>query len=301
MTKTEFAFKLLTFFMPYPLSRKLPGLLRRLLVGPSAETPEKWAAPALEVLSHVTDDIVSYSKELINSLDQLVLSDLQVESVSSLENAIDTAESSVAVMAPIVENLDDFTPNEIIDAFDDVIAAVDALPEPVDDLVAELPPDIIPEPPTYTPPVPPLYVGPSPPWLSGPSIQLPSVQPVIPPWVQHHDDSDWEQIYWHFTWDGSAWVKDASGGPSADIRINSSATWQEGFRPTKMRVTYSGQSDCKFTLTALSAAYYLDPDTTLASGAEIDLAAVDSDIRTFSITINPLENDVYVTNIEFYV
>lgn len=182
MTKQEFAFKLLTFFMPYPLSRKLPGLLRRLLVGPLAETPEKWAAPALSVLSHVTDDIVSYSNNLINSLDQITPSDLQVELSSTLENAIVTAENSVAALAPIVRTLADFTLDDIISAFGEVITGFDYFTRAVDDLASELPPVIIPKFPQYSPPLPPLYVGPPVPGPTGPSTYPPSVGSALKTW-----------------------------------------------------------------------------------------------------------------------
>ena len=118
-------------------------------------------------------------------------------------------------------------------------------------------------------------------------------------WEVHLDDDDWQQVYWHFTWNGSAWVKQVAGGASADIRVNSSATWEENYVPTKMRVTYSGQTDCQFTLSG-AGGFHLAADTTLASGEEVDLETDKGDIRDLGIKVDPGGNDVSVTNIEFY-
>lgn len=118
-------------------------------------------------------------------------------------------------------------------------------------------------------------------------------------WEAHLDDDDWQQVYWHFTWNGSAWVKQVAGGASADIRVKSSATWEENYVPTKMRITYSGQTDCQFTLSGVGG-YHLAADTTLASEEEVDLEIDKGDIRDLGIKVNPAGSDVSITNIEFY-
>lgn len=65
--------------------------------------------------------------------------------------------------------------------------------------------------------------------------------PVATVWVSHFDNNDWS-VQSNCNWDGSKWVE---SGPGATIVVNASATWEENYRPTQMRITgtphsYSG-------------------------------------------------------------
>jgi hypothetical protein len=53
-------------------------------------------------------------------------------------------------------------------------------------------------------------------------------------WVQHffNDATGWEG-YVDVSWDGDSWN---SNGLSPDIRVHTSATWEEGYRPAKVRM-----------------------------------------------------------------
>lgn len=119
-------------------------------------------------------------------------------------------------------------------------------------------------------------------------------------WTSHHDDSDWKKVYWHFDWNGTAWVKTGGLGlGNAYIQVEDAATWQDDYRPTKVKVSYSGAA-AEFWIQG-TGQYMLGSVGTyvaLTSGQEADLNDYDDDIYRFGIK-DPTA-DVTITNIEFY-
>ena len=160
MDKQEFAFRLMTFFIPYPLSKMLPRLLRRLFRGPSVETPGIWAAAAFDALQKLYDDTAAAAESLIGAAEKLTPTDQLTDLISSLENALDTASNLIDLLKNIIVNLTEYALDEIINAFNDTLPALDDLTNSIDGLAGYLPPAIIPPPPLYIPPVCPLYIGP---------------------------------------------------------------------------------------------------------------------------------------------
>jgi len=169
MNEQEFAFRLLTFFIPYPLSRMLPRLLRRLFRGPSVETPVNWAAAAFDAILKLYDDTAAAAESLLAAAEKMTPTDQLTSLIASLRNALDAALNLIDLLKDIIDNLDDYTPDQVVDAFDDIFPAIDDLTSATDDLVGYLPPVVIPAPPLYTPPVPPIYIGPPVPGPIGPS------------------------------------------------------------------------------------------------------------------------------------
>jgi len=167
MDKQEFAFRLMTFFIPYPLSKMLPRLLRRLFRGPSVETPGIWAAAAFDALQKLYDDTAAAAESLIGAAEKLTPTDQLTDLISSLENALDTASNLIDLLKNIIVNLTEYTLDEIINAFNDTLPALDDLTSSIDGLAGYLPPAIIPPPPLYIPPVCPIYIGPPAPGPGG--------------------------------------------------------------------------------------------------------------------------------------
>jgi len=181
MTEQEFAFRLLTFFIPYPLSRMLPRLLRRLFRGPSAEIPGNWAAAAFDSILKLYDDTAAAAESLLASAEKMTPTDQLTDLIASLRSDLDTALNLIDLLRDIIDDLDDFTPDQVRDSFEDVIPALDDLTDSTDDLAGYLPPVVIPAPPPYTPPVPPIYIGPPVPGPTGPTSpqrRIPSLKAV---------------------------------------------------------------------------------------------------------------------------
>lgn len=179
MNKQEFAFRLMTFFIPYPLSRILPRLLRRLFRGPSIETPGNWAAAAFDAILKLYDDTAAAAESLLAATEKMTPTDQLTDLIASLKNTLDTVSNFIDLLKDIIDNLDDYTPDNIIYSFDYVLSALDDLTGSIDDLAGYLPPVVIPAPPPYTPPVNPIFIGPPIPGPTGPTPR-----PVIRRWLK---------------------------------------------------------------------------------------------------------------------
>ena len=117
-------------------------------------------------------------------------------------------------------------------------------------------------------------------------------------WFEHFDNSDWTAALG--TWDTDHW-------DSADVtvwhilQVVVSGTWRDSYRPTKMRITYTGEPIVSITLTdsdsqpigEYGGAGYI-------SGTEIDLTFGSYDIVGLTCLTDSRAAFV-VTNIEFYV
>ena len=112
-------------------------------------------------------------------------------------------------------------------------------------------------------------------------------------WVQKLDNTFWEPVGGYGAWDGTKWV---DTGPS-NIVLAAIGTWANGYRPTKVRITYTSSEDepMIFLVEALS--------TTIGGGggppipAVGDITFVGENIASLNMVI-PF-GVINVTNIEF--
>jgi len=119
-------------------------------------------------------------------------------------------------------------------------------------------------------------------------------------WVERFDDSYWE--VWPDTplgsWDNpnQEWDSEESGG-NRWLYLSEIGTWVEGFRPFKIRVTFTGADSLYISL--------VDSDLNelcgevVSSGETINLTDHGHNIMLFGAVIG--EDDFSITNIEFFV
>jgi len=114
---------------------------------------------------------------------------------------------------------------------------------------------------------------------------------VIPPplWVVKFDNTFWGPDP-NTAWNVSAWVED--GSPAGSIKVSTLGTWNEGYRPTKARITG-----------VVSFANSLSVRSTSGSsiGTESNGAVVEIDLTFGSFNIGDmlLYGMSSITNIEF--
>jgi hypothetical protein len=120
-------------------------------------------------------------------------------------------------------------------------------------------------------------------------------------WVQHffNDATGWEG-YVDVSWDGDSWN---SNGESPEIRVHTSATWEEGYRPTKVRMlikTPSGGGTLTTTIRDGSnnvLATLAAPRDDAEHIVEVDVTFYDEDIYRI-LAANP--TGYQIRNIEFF-
>lgn len=108
--------------------------------------------------------------------------------------------------------------------------------------------------------------------------------------VDYTDGSYWQCLGSCSNWDGSEWVE---AGPGMSLQTEAESTWADGFRPTKVRVTFTASVG---TIGVGELAGGNDYGSgQVASGAELDL----------TVTYDIERINLYLTNsvskIEFYV
>jgi hypothetical protein len=110
-------------------------------------------------------------------------------------------------------------------------------------------------------------------------------------WVSYLTDNFWSLVTG--TWTGTGWA------PSVGIiRIDRKGTvfpWYQLFRPTKLKVTFTGGGTVNLTLYDFTS-HVLYQNASYASGTEVTLSWLSDDLYYLYITGSPTE----VTNIEFY-
>lgn len=109
-------------------------------------------------------------------------------------------------------------------------------------------------------------------------------------WISVTDDTYWRCLSNCAGWDGTDWTE---SGPGLALQTAIGATWQNGFTPTKMRVTYSNGTGATIGLGLIGSGTEFGSGT-YNSGAEISLT-VTSDIERIN-----LYSTGDVTNIEFF-
>ena len=130
-------------------------------------------------------------------------------------------------------------------------------------------------------------------------------KPPEPEWHSIFDNTKWEPDEPdndYGEWTGSSWFPDDRNNdqPGGDytVFLRPMGSWSTGFRPTKMRITYSiilmryYIRDTSDNIIASGSSY--------ASGAEIDL-----DFDTYGLDIGTMDlrdfpSSWYITNIEFF-
>ena len=125
--------------------------------------------------------------------------------------------------------------------------------------------------------------------------------PPGPEWVSIFDNTDWENSQ-NAAWSTDRWVLDLSAGTQA--QLGELGTWVEGFRPTKIRVTFAGGYNDTATLEIAAGGedpLIADVDN-YVSGAEAALNFAGIDIWRLIVrrTEGPPAPDYEITNIEFY-
>jgi hypothetical protein len=129
-------------------------------------------------------------------------------------------------------------------------------------------------------------------------FEYPSI--YVPPaggWVEKTSD-----VYWTSTdgvWDTNAWTNSVS--KSSQFLLTPTGGWESGFRPTKIRLTYSPYIPNDFApIELIAASEKLNPDVDeYESLTEVPITFDGQDItRIYMIPINA--EPIQVTNIEFY-
>lgn len=184
MTKQEFAIKLLFWLMPWPLSKAFPGLVLHILTGPAAETPLQWAQATYDALAKQLSDATTYAQTFMATIADITPTDQLIQGEAALTAAIQNATSLMRDLAEIMANLEDFTPDQISQAFQDAVSAMEDITSSTDALInaiEQIPPEDRPEipPPEY---IPPEEVPEIPPIVEIPPEEIPPGElPGIPP------------------------------------------------------------------------------------------------------------------------
>ena len=134
---------------------------------------------------------------------------------------------------------------------------------------------------------------------SSTSISSSSESAGPPAWVSYLDDTWWDDPTSQGTWSGSQW--DAVAGKSGyglglrPITTGPNANWHIGFRPTKVRVTYS-TTGANMALQDLDFVY-LVPWAAYTSLDEVTITWASADLR--SVFLGDALN-FSITNVEFF-
>jgi hypothetical protein len=118
-------------------------------------------------------------------------------------------------------------------------------------------------------------------------------------WVAYFDSTKWEAEFENGTWDTDHWEPNVGSGGLSIRPING---WEVDFRPSKIRVTYTGTLIAALKLWAGSTdQYYLMEQLPYTSLDEviIDFETYDFDITRLSAGIS--SGYYEITNIEFLV
>ena len=111
-------------------------------------------------------------------------------------------------------------------------------------------------------------------------------------WVAHFDNTEWETVF-PGVWTGSAW----SDSGVLFIPLTELGTWVEVYRPTKIRVTFTG-GGTRDILLKDTENNFIAHETTASSEQEIDITFEGYDIE--ALQIQDTVGNFTVTNIEFF-
>ena len=112
-------------------------------------------------------------------------------------------------------------------------------------------------------------------------------------WVEHHNDDNWDGDA-HTTWDAGESRWDIDGDGVGTLVVD--GEWFTDYRPTKMRVTFSGPGSQEVYLYD-SEDNLIASDESYSSADEVSITFGVLDIGTLVIQYLNLQ---YISNIEFY-
>lgn len=123
------------------------------------------------------------------------------------------------------------------------------------------------------------------PYVPGPGDTIKPSHPSYPAaaelWYNYTSDDYWEQIQFYFTWDGTYW--DLVGGwGAASIRTKAGSTWEEGFRPSKIKFTYLGPANSFLLLDTLAGEILSLQVCNSGTAYDLDFSA-DHDLRELTL------------------
>lgn len=282
MTKQEFAIRLLFWLMPWPLSKALPRILRRILLGPAAQTPLQWAQATYDALTQFLSDATAYAETVFDIIPDIPPTDQLTEAEAALTTAIENGALATDPLTPIMADLDAYTPDQISDAFSDAINTMDDLVSAMDDLL-ELIEDVPPvKPPPYISPIPPLYPGLSGLGQWGQTYTSQPAKPVTPPWF--YDDFD--------IIDPAIWTDESSGDAAmsivdAKLKIRSSEEYADAYISSAADATIPSAFTCTFELKITSAGAMGDISIGIFTGVHYINIFFDADTPTI-VGIRPV-------------
>ncbi len=116
-------------------------------------------------------------------------------------------------------------------------------------------------------------------------------------WVSHFDDTEWEPTGVGFGfWNGTQWESEFND-PNWSLVIEDIATWASGYRPTKMRLTWTGPATIDSFVMQDDIGGVISLEVDIVSLGEIDLTFAATD--GFKITMGGNDSQFLITNIEF--
>jgi len=161
---------------------------------------------------------------------------------------------------------------------------------------AVAPPPVLPPGVEESGPAPPLYSGLG---EAGPT-KIPPPPPPVSPWKQYFDNNHW-YCGANCTWTGSTWsFVLAFAFTKGILNVQTAHGWASGYRPTKIRVTYTGTSITRLIVRDTDYNEITDPpDSAYASGTERALDFTPG-LNLDSIVIYNGAGTTVFTNIEFF-
>lgn len=121
-------------------------------------------------------------------------------------------------------------------------------------------------------------------------------------WTQYFDTNYW-QAWANASWDSgnSRWALDfTSGQTQAGLQVTGS--WYQGYRPTKIRCTFTGSPSSTMTLHPSGEGTSMGVASPCSSLQEVSLSWAGTNMGLLYWNWNPSPSATYyVTNIEFYL
>ena len=121
-------------------------------------------------------------------------------------------------------------------------------------------------------------------------------------WVSYFDNTCWETDEYHYGyWDGTKWVAELKSFQGYFVILWIIGSWYLGYRPSKMRITYSPAIPLTVILRyAGQVQAWASGELGYSSGQEVDFVLTE-DIGSLYMQGDPVTPIAYsITNIEFY-
>lgn len=130
--------------------------------------------------------------------------------------------------------------------------------------------------------------------------ELPTTSGIVGGWVEHFDNNDWSVLDGIGSWSSNTWIPSVFGGNTYILNIGVIGSWATSYRPTKMRITFTGSITCNYNCrisdTDNGGIWDADSDP-ISSGQELTLTFGSYDIYSLSLSSS---SNFTVTDIGFY-